>query len=627
MATNIVQMTDGTGNKQYPVTSAEAVGMPDGSGNLTNYLDKRVTEYNVSVLHPTSGSGGSNKYTLETAIAQVPSKYRTIGIKCAFINETGKPECWKYQGGTFTTITSWEQIPNQNQIKILDGKTNIKFTYTSGKGFLNANGGITYSDSFYYKVTPIYYCNKGDIFKYKGKGDNLAKSYLFLYDGIVKQSFVIDSVNSYTEIEIPQDVNGIIFGSLQSGSVDNVILDVQSNNFIPKVENEDGKSVNNPISQSFFTKKTNEIYKDLEYEKNYIEISRIDGYMNSSGSVVSGSQKSGITNKIPVLKGDKFHYVGVRQPASRCWVAYSIDDKAIESDTESTHFTQIELDVEVKENWAYIQFSAINNYAQGLKFEVTRITSKEITLSDLIMQNSKKIEEIENTEVDINKKKKISRGIHFCGHSIWANNGATYTQYSPFRLEGYQTRILNEFSFNSTQDISSSGKTIKTLYEERISLLTGKPGDIYLIDTNTNDSWAFSDEQIGTIDDYDNNTGLDSYYGALRMWVDKINSLTDNDNIIVFANMCKTQSQISSEDNTEYINKLHKIFNATLEIAYKINAYYVDQNNLVPITDYNYRLCFYDGSTHLNNYGYQIAVEPWLDVLNQIYYKDIYKNE
>lgn len=101
MATNIVQMTDGTGNKQYPVTSAEAVGMPDGSGNLTNYLDKRVTEYNVSVLHPTSGSGGSNKYTLETAIAQVPSKYRSVGIKCAFINEDGESECWEYKVGSW----------------------------------------------------------------------------------------------------------------------------------------------------------------------------------------------------------------------------------------------------------------------------------------------------------------------------------------------------------------------------------------------------------------------------------------------------------------------------------------------------------------------------------------------
>ncbi len=130
MATNIVQMTDGTGNKQYPITSAEAVGMPDGSGNLTNYLDKRVTEYNVSVLHPTSGSGGSNKYTLETAIAQVPSKYRSVGIKCAFINESGKPECWKYQGGSWV-VGSFVPVEVINEL-------NISFLYpTNGVGGTN----------------------------------------------------------------------------------------------------------------------------------------------------------------------------------------------------------------------------------------------------------------------------------------------------------------------------------------------------------------------------------------------------------------------------------------------------------------------------------------------------------
>ena len=126
MATNIVQMTDGTGNKQYPVTSAEAVGMPDGSGNLTNYLDKRVTEYNVSVLHPTSGSGGSNKYTLETAIAQVPSKYRSVGIKCAFVNEAGKSECWKYQGSSWVAASFVKEADGGN--KILEWKTDAATT-------------------------------------------------------------------------------------------------------------------------------------------------------------------------------------------------------------------------------------------------------------------------------------------------------------------------------------------------------------------------------------------------------------------------------------------------------------------------------------------------------------------
>lgn len=89
-------------------------------------LDKMTTEYNVSVLHPTSGSGGSNKYTLETAIAQVPSKYRSVGIKCAFINESGKPECWKYQGSSWVAASFVKEADGGN--KILEWKSDAATT-------------------------------------------------------------------------------------------------------------------------------------------------------------------------------------------------------------------------------------------------------------------------------------------------------------------------------------------------------------------------------------------------------------------------------------------------------------------------------------------------------------------
>ena len=51
-----------------------------------------ITEYNVSVQHPTSGIDGSNKYSLEGAIAQVPQELRNIGLKVSFINSDGKVE-------------------------------------------------------------------------------------------------------------------------------------------------------------------------------------------------------------------------------------------------------------------------------------------------------------------------------------------------------------------------------------------------------------------------------------------------------------------------------------------------------------------------------------------------------
>ena len=69
-------------------------------------VDGLVSEYNVSVNHPTSGIDGSNKYTLSSAIALVPEKYRSIGIKCSFVNEDGNSEHWEYQGKSCLLYTS-----------------------------------------------------------------------------------------------------------------------------------------------------------------------------------------------------------------------------------------------------------------------------------------------------------------------------------------------------------------------------------------------------------------------------------------------------------------------------------------------------------------------------------------
>lgn len=92
-------------------------------------LDKKVTELNISVLYPTSGIEGTNKYDFATAIAQVPSKYRTyVGLKITFINNTtNKPESWTYNGGTFTSTTSWTQGDGGGN-KILEWNTDFATT-------------------------------------------------------------------------------------------------------------------------------------------------------------------------------------------------------------------------------------------------------------------------------------------------------------------------------------------------------------------------------------------------------------------------------------------------------------------------------------------------------------------
>lgn len=85
-------MVDKDGNKQYPVTSTEAIGMSGGSGNLKDYLNKSTTEFNVSAFFPTGGTSGSNKYDLASAIGKVPAELRTNGLTVSFLNESGDTE-------------------------------------------------------------------------------------------------------------------------------------------------------------------------------------------------------------------------------------------------------------------------------------------------------------------------------------------------------------------------------------------------------------------------------------------------------------------------------------------------------------------------------------------------------
>lgn len=89
-------------------TLKKYIGTGGGTGGSTDYMNY-ITEYNVSVQHPTSGIDGSNKYSLEGAIVQVPQELRNIGLKVSFINSAGKVETWEFQGGTFTNIGSWVQ--------------------------------------------------------------------------------------------------------------------------------------------------------------------------------------------------------------------------------------------------------------------------------------------------------------------------------------------------------------------------------------------------------------------------------------------------------------------------------------------------------------------------------------
>ena len=156
-----------TGNEQFPFQEDRENGsitpnalkrfISSGKGGYMSY----ITEYNVSIHHPSFGIDGSNRYTLEGAIVQVPEDIRTAGLKVSFLNNSGLVETWEFAGGVFENIENWKSnedkltdIRDEAIDKIKDAESNAISNFSSQrvtpdmlsestKQFINASGGGT----------------------------------------------------------------------------------------------------------------------------------------------------------------------------------------------------------------------------------------------------------------------------------------------------------------------------------------------------------------------------------------------------------------------------------------------------------------------------------------------------
>lgn len=156
-----------TGNEQFPFHEDRENGsitpnvlksfISSGKGGYMSY----ITEYNVSIHHPSSGIDSGNKYTLEGAIVQVPEDIRTAGLKVSFLNNSGLVETWEFAGGAFENIENWKSnedkltdIRDEAIDKIKDAESDAISNFSSQrvtpdmlsestKQFINASGGGT----------------------------------------------------------------------------------------------------------------------------------------------------------------------------------------------------------------------------------------------------------------------------------------------------------------------------------------------------------------------------------------------------------------------------------------------------------------------------------------------------
>lgn len=225
----------------------------------------------------------------------------------------------------------------------------------------------------------------------------------------------------------------------------------------------------------------------------------------------------------------------------------------------------------------------------------------------------------------------IERNINFVGMSIWWYDGKTLADGGSGIgggeiAKGYQTLLKNVYRFLSDTGTKYcySGSSLGATSEDDSGSICSKmdtwqPSEnaIWTLDTITND--FVRDIPLGEKTDYDNNTGKTTYYGALRVFADKISELSGEDKIVIVSNTC-ARNGWTTETTNENGNTVVDFEKALMYAAVKNKWWFVDQFRLSGITSDTALFTTIDG-THLNNLGYEMAIVPWLNVFRCIFGK------
>ena len=179
-------------NEAATKATAAAAEANKAAGNANGFMGF-VSEYNVSKHHPTSGIGGTNKFTLEEAIKLVPENLRSVGIKCSFLDNAANEQIWRYDNTK--QDDDWSNFGNWYNIR---SKSNSNVNLFQGLPMLKKNVDLAPIQFRGYSLTPeilrlffldfkivgtpkegmIYYA----YFQYAKKGNEIYSNWLALYE-------------------------------------------------------------------------------------------------------------------------------------------------------------------------------------------------------------------------------------------------------------------------------------------------------------------------------------------------------------------------------------------------------------------------------------------------------------
>lgn len=169
--------------------------------------------------------------------------------------------------------------------------------------------------------------------------------------------------------------------------------------------------------------------------------------------------------------------------------------------------------------------------------------------------------------------------------------------------QGYQSIVSKEIKFKEKYQYGQNGATLPENIEGYGSCFATrgvwKKADIYTIMVQVNGALLISKDKIGTLDDFKNKTGWNTWYGAWREALDYIYSINPKALIIIITEQYINPSNF--EDTFAEANKA--LADATKEVCKCMYIPCVDLHYESGINENNYSEFLYDG-THPNDRGY-----------------------
>jgi lysophospholipase L1-like esterase len=147
--------------------------------------------------------------------------------------------------------------------------------------------------------------------------------------------------------------------------------------------------------------------------------------------------------------------------------------------------------------------------------------------------------------------------------------------------KGYMTRVVEEIPGMEYINKGYNGWTAAGIAEKIESLGLAK-ADVYSVFLGTNDWWQ--GRPVGTMEDYKNNTGRNTYFGSYRIIIDKIRSLNKKAPILLITPMQRTDFvYIANMKNNAYGSYKDKNRQSLAAFAEAIKA--IGKYEKLPVVD------------------------------------------